>query len=76
MNIKVATQDYTPQTYKKLEKIEAGLARARSLIRKAAKNHNLTQDDPDFVPQGTIYRNSNSFHRYRIQFLLLIFFFF
>ncbi|OVA19724.1 Exostosin-like [Macleaya cordata] len=51
--------------YRKLEKIEAGLARARDSILKAARNRNLTMthDDPDYVPQGAIYRNAYSFHR-------------
>ncbi|KAF7140757.1 hypothetical protein RHSIM_Rhsim06G0180200 [Rhododendron simsii] len=52
-------------TYTKLERLEAALAKARSSIREASKNNNMTsiQEDPDYVPRGPIYRNANTFHR-------------
>ncbi|XP_038883057.1 probable glycosyltransferase At5g03795 [Benincasa hispida] len=51
--------------YTKLERIEAGLRRARAAIREA-KFHNQTED-PDFVPSGPMYWNSKAFHRSYIE---------
>lgn len=52
--------------YSKLEMVEARLLKAREAIKEAARNRNLTSrhEDPDYVPQGPIYRNANAFHRY------------
>ncbi|GMY25074.1 probable glycosyltransferase At5g03795 isoform X1 [Fagus crenata] len=47
--------------FSNLDRLEASLRRARAAI-KDAKHGNQTQD-PDFVPQGPIYRNANVFHR-------------
>ncbi|GAA0152503.1 hypothetical protein Leryth_000930 [Lithospermum erythrorhizon] len=47
--------------FSNLEKLEARLGRARAAIR-AARNGNQTYD-PDYMPVGPIYWNSNIFHR-------------
>ncbi|XP_058110032.1 probable glycosyltransferase At5g03795 [Magnolia sinica] len=49
-----------------LDKVEAGLAKARAVIREAALNGKLLsspEPDPDYVPRGPIYRNPHAFHR-------------
>ncbi|XP_028236500.1 uncharacterized protein LOC114415833 [Glycine soja] len=59
--------------YTKLGSIEARLAKARYSIREASKIPNFTPtlQDPDYVPQGSIYRNANAFHRYiKVYFLV------
>ncbi|KAA8518649.1 hypothetical protein F0562_016123 [Nyssa sinensis] len=45
-----------------LERLEAGLGRARAAIREA-KNENQTLGDLDYFPRGPIYWNANAFHR-------------
>ncbi|KAI9178591.1 hypothetical protein LWI28_028281 [Acer negundo] len=56
--------DKVVRRYSKLEKLEAGLVRARSSIREDAliRNSTSTHRDPDYVPQGSIYTNANAFH--------------
>ncbi|KAK4341786.1 hypothetical protein RND71_037602 [Anisodus tanguticus] len=51
--------------YNRFERLEAILAKARSSIREAARNGSMISNhqDPDYVPQGPIYRNANAFHR-------------
>ncbi|KAK4392120.1 putative glycosyltransferase [Sesamum angolense] len=44
-----------------LERAEASLARARARIQEAQRN-NQTSYDPDYVPNGPMYRNPNGFH--------------
>ena len=54
----------------KLERLEAGLASARALIREAmAKSKNRTSDleDADYIPHGEIYRNAYAFHWYHLK---------
>ncbi|EOX99214.1 Uncharacterized protein TCM_007813 [Theobroma cacao] len=51
------------QVRTKLDKLEAGLQRARAAI-KEAKNGSLLQD-PDYVPIGPMYWDAKAFHRYR-----------
>ena len=60
----------TPQVQRKrdakLERLELGLAKARSAIMEAIKNKDKRPPlaDKDYVPMGPIYRNAYAFHRY------------
>ncbi|KAF5482659.1 hypothetical protein F2P56_003211 [Juglans regia] len=56
---------FDERTMTRDEKLEAGLAKARTLIRQSARQGNFTlaHEDPDYVPQGDIYRNAQVFHR-------------
>ncbi|KAI3977572.1 hypothetical protein MKX01_000485 [Papaver californicum] len=56
-----------PNTSEKLtgaDKIEDELSRARDAIRKAIEMRNYTSNKvEDFIPSGTVYRNSYAFHQ-------------
>ncbi|KAI3833555.1 hypothetical protein MKW92_017238 [Papaver armeniacum] len=56
-----------PNTREKLtgaEKIEDDLSRARAAIRMAIQTRNYTSNKvEDFIPSGTVYRNSYAFHQ-------------
>lgn len=62
----VTSRMESPKTYTKLMRLEANLAQVRAVIKEAfGKNINLTSvhHDPEYVPQGPMYRNANAFHR-------------
>lgn len=52
-----ARRDYT-----KLDRLEAGLRRARAAIKEA--NHGNQTQDTDYAPVGPMYRCANAFYRY------------
>ncbi|KAG9448485.1 hypothetical protein H6P81_008450 [Aristolochia fimbriata] len=52
------------KTQTNLDRIEAGLARARAAIRRAVLYRNYSGDtDPSFRPSSSIYRNPYAFHQ-------------
>ncbi|PIN11512.1 Acetylglucosaminyltransferase EXT1/exostosin 1 [Handroanthus impetiginosus] len=57
--------------YTRAEKVEAVLAKARFFIREAAQTRSSVssgiEQDPDYLPQGPIYRNANAFYRSYIE---------
>lgn len=57
---------FIEQGDRKLGKVEAGLAKARALIKQASlrTGDTVPLEDADYVPQGDIYRNAFAFHRY------------
>ncbi|KAF9613834.1 hypothetical protein IFM89_012366 [Coptis chinensis] len=51
-----------------LERIEEGLARARTAIREAVRTRNYTSPKhEDFIPRGSVYRNPYAFHQSHIE---------
>lgn len=48
-----------------VEEIEEDLGRARSAIWRAIRSKNYTcyKEDQNFIPSGSIYRNSYAFHQ-------------
>eukprot|EP00257_Ricinus_communis_P007753 XP_002524592.2 probable glycosyltransferase At3g07620 [Ricinus communis] len=68
MNLKKGFKDTSKKDadMEKLERLEAGLAMARALIKEASsldQNYTSLHKDIDYVPHGDIYRNSCAFHR-------------
>ncbi|OUZ99247.1 Exostosin-like [Macleaya cordata] len=51
------------KTFSKLQRLEAGLARARAGIRNASQNKTSHEEDRNLLPLRTIYRNRHEFHQ-------------
>ncbi|KAI3877958.1 hypothetical protein MKX03_027136 [Papaver bracteatum] len=67
-NLAITSSEHTHhrEKFTSSERIEDGLARARSVILKAARTSNYTSDRvQDFIPKGTVYRNPYAFHQLR-----------
>lgn len=63
-SVAVPTKAMRPKLLTKLEKLEAGLQRARVAIKQASNGNQTDPRDPDFVPLGPMYWDSKAFHRY------------
>uniref|UniRef100_A0A3Q7J5G3 Uncharacterized protein n=1 Tax=Solanum lycopersicum TaxID=4081 RepID=A0A3Q7J5G3_SOLLC len=61
-----------------VEKIEEDLGRARAAIWRAIRSRNYTsyKEDQNFIPSGSIYRNSFAFHQLSFIQLCIVNFFY
>ncbi|XP_044493778.1 probable glycosyltransferase At5g03795 [Mangifera indica] len=62
-SVAVPTKAMRPKLLTKLEKLEAGLQRARVAIKQASNGNQTDPRDPNFVPLGPMYWDSKAFHR-------------
>ncbi|XP_031252545.1 probable glycosyltransferase At5g03795 [Pistacia vera] len=62
-SVSVPMKAMRPKVLTKLEKLEAGLQRARVAIKEASNGNQTDPQDPDFVPPGPMYWDSKAFHR-------------
>ncbi|KAG5570576.1 hypothetical protein H5410_060342 [Solanum commersonii] len=60
-----------------VEKIEEDLGRARAAIWRAIRSRNYTsyKEDQNFIPSGSIYRNSYAFHQLSFTIYMLLLFY-
>lgn len=56
-----------------LQRLEAGLQRARAAIKEASISGYHPLEDPDYVPIGPIYRDAKAFHRYAYPTPIIVF---